>query len=138
MALSQFAGTTAGFGATYSAAAKTLTLDIGSTGKRVLWSGGGGNEAKQAAMSFAKSTGGQTLEMTPLGRGLDFITTPQTYPLLKPVWNWASKNFVSGAEGSVDVFQSASRGVRIDSTWTTIEYPQLMRQGNQINYFIIP
>ena len=43
------------------------------SGPRVFWSGG--KEAKLAAKTFAKSSGGKTLEMTKTGKVLDLITT---------------------------------------------------------------
>lgn len=76
--------------------------------------------------------------MTLPGKILDKITTKQTYPLLKPLWDKASSNFAKGAGKSTDVFQSGSRGVRIESVWATKEYPQLINQGNQINFHIAP
>ena len=106
------------------------------TGNRVFWSGG--SQTRAAAEAYAKTTGGQTLEMTTVGKILDAITTDKTYPYLKPLWNKASQNFAQGANGAVDVFQSSSRGVRLDSVWRNYEYPQLINQGNTISYHIIP
>jgi hypothetical protein len=101
----------------------------------VFWSGG--IQAKNAAEAFARANGGQTLEMTMYGNFLDKITNRATYPYLKPLWNRASMNFARGAEGTVNVFQSG-RGVRIESIWHQVEYPELMQQGNIIYYHIIP
>lgn len=102
---------------------------------RVFWSGG--TQARGAADAFARANGGTTLEMTFTGRALDFITTDATYPYLKPAWNAASKNFARGASGGVDVFHAGS-GVRLESVWRTVEYPQLINQGNVINYNVVP
>jgi hypothetical protein len=99
---------------------------------RVFWSGG--TQARNAAEAYAKATGGQTLEMTGTGRVLDSITTKFTYPILRPFWNKASFDFAASARGPVNVFQSSSRGVRIQSVWAQVEYPQLVEQGNQIIY----
>jgi RHS repeat-associated protein len=107
----------------------------GSGPGRVFWSGGVG--ARSAAESFAMTTGGQTLEMTRVGRLLDAVTTSKTYPYVKPLWNKASQMFARGAEGAVDVFQS-SKGVRLESVWGTVEYPELMKQGATINYHLAP
>lgn len=108
----------------------------GSKPARIFWSGG--KEARQAAENFAKLSGGQTLEMTNTGKFLDVITTDKTYPFLEPLWNRASKNFAKGAGNSVEVFQSGSKGVRIESVWSKFEYPQLIKQGTNINYHIAP
>lgn len=75
-----------------------------------------------------------TLEMTLIGSLLDAITTKATYPFLRLLWNKASFDFAASAEGAVNVFQSTSRGVRLESVWRQVEYPQLMKQGNQIIY----
>lgn len=74
--------------------------------------------------------------MTLQGKLLDRATNKFTYPLLKPLWNRASLNFARGARGGVNVFQSGVRGVRINSVWAEIEYPELMEQGNYINYHL--
>lgn len=105
------------------------------TPNRVFWSGG--TTAREGAEAFARQTGGQTLEMTRTGRFLDAITTQKTYPYLKPAWNKASQNFARGADGAVDVFQS-SQGVRLESVWKTVEYPELMKAGNAINFHVTP
>jgi RHS repeat-associated protein len=105
-------------------------------GGNVFWSGG--TQARAAAETFATQAGKQTLEMTAPGRVLDALTTDRTYPLLRPFWNMASKNFARGAGATTDVFQSTSRGVRIESVWATTEYPQLMKQGTEINYHSAP
>jgi RHS repeat-associated protein len=111
-------------------------LVVDNSTPKVFWSGG--SPARQAAETFASANGGQTLEMTFMGSILDAITTKGTYPFLKPLWDKASFDFASSAEGAVDVFQSGSRGVRVNSVWSTVEYPQLQLQGNQINYHIAP
>jgi len=105
-------------------------------GPRVFWSGG--SATREAAEVFAKANGGVTLEMTLPGKVLDKLTTKQTYPYLKPLWNSASINFAKGAGESADVFQSSSRGVRVESIWATQEYPQLMKQNTEINFHMIP
>ena len=105
-------------------------------GGKVFWSGG--TPARQAAEAFAQQTGAKTLEMTKTGRFLDAITTDKTYPFLRPAWDAASKRFANGAGATTDVFQSTSRGVRLESVWATKEYPQLLKQGTQINYHPAP
>lgn len=103
-------------------------------GGRVFWSGG--TTAREGAEAFARSTGGQTLEMTKTGKFLNAITTQKTYPYLKPAWNRASQNFAKGADSTVDVFQS-TKGVRLESVWKTVEYPVLMK-SNPIKYHLTP
>jgi hypothetical protein len=88
-------------------------------GGRVFWSGG--NAAKQAAASFAERTGGTTLEMTSAGRALEGAQLP--WAEAKPLWQEASREFATGAQGQVDVFMS--RAARPDSIWRTIERPAL-------------
>lgn len=104
-------------------------------GGKVFWSGS--PEARVAAEAFAKQTGGKTLEMTKTGKVLDAITTKKNYPYVKPLWDMASKNFAKGAGEATDVFQSAN-GVRLKSVWATKEYPQLMKQGTNINFHTVP
>ena len=118
--------------------ASSVAAEVGGAQKEgsVFWSGG--MQTRQAAEAYASTIGGQTLEMTLPGKFLNAITTKQTYPLLKPLWAKASLNFAKNAEGAVDVFHSATRGVRVESFWTKFEYPQLIKQGNQINFFMAP
>jgi hypothetical protein len=112
----------------------TSAPSLANSGGKVFWSGG--TSAREAAEAFAQQTGGKTLEMTQTGRFLDAITTDKTYPFLKPAWDAASKHFANGAGVTTNVFQSASRGVRLESVWATKEYPQLLKQGTQINYHL--
>jgi len=107
---------------------------LGPAAGRVFWSGG--DAAKLEAQALAKSTGGTTLEMTLPGKMLDKLTTPKTYPYLKPVWNFASARFANGAAGPVKVVQPMS-GVRLESVWRTREYPILFEKGNPLNYHIL-
>lgn len=109
--------------------------DATNKGGKVFWSGS--PEARVAAEAFAKQTGGKTLEMTKTGKVLDAITTKKNYPYVKPLWDRASKNFAKGAGEATDVFQSAN-GVRLKSVWATKEYPQLMKQGTNINFHTVP
>ncbi len=108
----------------------------GGSASHVFWSGG--TPAKQAAAALAKAEGGVTLEMTAGGRLLDKATTAGNYKYMKPLWNFASRNFANGAEGSVTAVQSMSRGVRVDSIWRSIEYSTLKSSGNPINWYVIP
>lgn len=132
----KFAGATAAIlGAVRLTDKASDAFKIAKGAPRVFWSGS--REAKIAAEAFARQSGGTTLEMTLRGKVLDKITTKQTYPFLKPLWDRASANFAKGANGTVDVFQS-SKGVRLESVWAKKEYPRLFQQGNPINYHITP
>lgn len=102
---------------------------------RVFWSGS--TDAKRAAESFAKLNKAVTLEVTLTGRALQAMTNKYTYNALKPLWERASEKFARGAQGGVDVFQSA-KGVRIESVWATKEYPIISQQGNLINFHVVP
>ena len=115
---------------------KLAGLWAGRGANRVFWSGG--KDAMAAARNYAEITGGKTLEMTFSGKALDVLTTPKTYPLLKPFWEKASFNFAKGAEGSVDVFHSSSKGVRLDSIWSKVEYPQLKLNDIHIDFHLAP
>lgn len=110
---------------------KLIQKGFGSVKPNVFWSGS--PEARMAAEGYALASGGQTLEMTLTGKALDKITTQTTYPYVKPLWDAASRNFARGATGTAEVFQS-SQGVRLQSVWRNVEYPQLMKQGTPINY----
>lgn len=98
-------------------------------GGRVFWSGG--SQARVAAESFAKSNGLKTLEMTWQGKALTKLTNATSYKLTAPLWNRASASFARGARGSVNVFQNANTGVRLQSVWRTTEYP-ILRGNNNI------
>lgn len=109
---------------------------FGSSAGRVFWSGPG---AKAVADGFATMNGGRILEHTLIGRPLNALTSkfPNAYPLLKPLWDNLSRSFARGAKGEVDVFLS-SQGVRINSTWSRIEYNVLQSKGVTINYHSTP
>lgn len=103
---------------------------IGSNG-RVFWSGG--RLAREAAESFALGIGGKTLEMTFQGRLLTRLTNLTSYNVTAPLWRWASSSFARNAQGSVNVFQNANTGVRLNSVWRTSEY-SILRGNNNIIY----
>jgi hypothetical protein len=102
----------------------------------VFWAGG--KIAEEAAGRFALETGGKTIGMTARGvelnsltRGMDYLTQA------KPLWSQASKEFASGASGTVHVFQNA-RGVGLESIWREVEYPILKNNPNvQIIYHVV-
>lgn len=100
---------------------------------RVFWSGQG---ARRAAEAWAKANGGVTLEMTLPGKLLDRITNKYTYPVLRPLWNLASRNFARGADKAVRVFQNEVM-LNIKAVWGTIEYPVLKKRGTEIIYNLV-
>ena len=84
---------------------------------QVFWSGG--DIAKNAAANLAENVGGLTLEMTQLGKYLE-----QTEASIS-AWNIASQNFANVASNAASAIYSVQNaaGVRLQSTWATIEYP---------------
>lgn len=85
-------------------------------------------------MDFAKTNGMTTLEMTTGGRIMNTIGPYLPRSISSPIWDRLSTNFAKGAAGDVNAFQSAL-GVRLNSTWTRIEYPIL--QNKNIIYHIV-
>ncbi|MCG8580838.1 MAG: hypothetical protein MI866_13025, partial [Bacteroidales bacterium] len=77
--------------------------------ERVFWSGG--DDAMNAAMSYAKSNGLKTLEMTRAGQNLTNLTKNMPWEEAAPMWNRLSAAYAKGAKGSVHVFQNAKTGV---------------------------
>jgi len=118
------------------AGSSLTTLSTASNvGGRVFWSGS--KYAAAAAEAYARATGGQTLEMTFGGRILNAVTTRRSFPYLKPIWDLASRRFAAGASGTVNIFH-ASAGVRISSTWATVEYGQLVSNGVNLVFHVVP
>ena len=83
---------------------------------QVFWSGG--EVAKTTARDYASLIGGKTLEMTRLGTYLETLTVS------RQVWQAASANFANVASNACSSIYSiqSSAGVKIQSTWATIEY----------------
>jgi hypothetical protein len=120
---------------TKSLAGAVVNHAFGGQAPRVFWSGG--ELAKNGAESLARSMGGKTLEMTPVGKALESVTNPSTFPYLKPLWEAASAQFARGATCEVNAVQAAS-GVRLQSVWTTVEYPILKEKGASIIFHTVP
>jgi RHS repeat-associated protein len=111
--------------ATYSLAAGSLDVGMfGPAAGRFFWSGG--IAAGMAAADMAEESGGMTLEMTPAGQWLGSVA-----PNSQLLWGAASRAFASGATGPVTAVQGDF--IRMQSVWTTIEYP-LLYGKNPINY----
>ena len=114
------------------AVAGTATKSVG----RVFWSGG--EEAMNAAASYAKANGLTTLEMTRAGQNLTKLTQNMAWEQAGPMWQRLSSVYAKGAIGRVHVFQNATNGVRIGSVWRTVEYPILKGKNSLIfhNVFV--
>jgi hypothetical protein len=96
----------------------------------IFWSGG--DVARNAAESYAKSTGKVTLEMTIPGRTLDLVGKVIPYQYLKPFWDFASGQFARGASGDINAFLYPP-GYNPGGTWATIEEVALQANSNVIN-----
>ncbi len=97
-------------------------LAFGSTAARVFWSGG--KAAMQEAASYATVNGAKTLEMTPVGKTLEFATERLGYRITRPLWSVASRQFAAGAAGDIQVFHGSVVGLR--SVWATVEWETLL------------
>ena len=93
---------------------------------QVFWSGQ--DLAKNAARQIANDIGGKTLEMTKLGSTLEQSGASDA------VWRAASSNFANVANNSSSAIYSVQNaaGIRIQSIWSTVEYPML--NGREIIY----
>jgi RHS repeat-associated protein len=94
---------------------------------RALWSGITVNAARQQAQAY----GLKTLDMTIRGRLLNLITTPKTYPYLRPAWDYLSKQWAAGAKGNVHFFGNPNRAF---STFNRVEKRELILNGTKIIY----
>ena len=101
---------------------------------RAFWSGG--DIAKNAAIDYATANGGRSLEMTWVGRGLEYATEKTSYNTMKPFWDYASYSFGRGTEGTANVFINQAR-YRSGSIWNTVERPLLQSRGININAHLI-
>ena len=102
---------------------------FGSTEGRFFWSGFSKGAMDDSA-NLARSLGGKTLEMTPLGKMMTL--TPrgfQTSKLGMELWDLLSANFANGATGTAHVVLRGAGRV-----WSTIEEPILNRNGIFIIY----
>lgn len=116
------AGTAAG-----TAAPSLWSAGLNGGDSSVFWSG-----YAQGARDVAESLGGTTLESTPIGSALDYLSNTVGVPGLGPVWSAASATFAGNATGTATAVVY-SEGV----TWSTIELPILT--ANEIPIlFILP
>ncbi len=103
---------------------------FGSTLNRVFWSGAG----YFGAHSYALMNEGTTLEMTPVGRFLEFVGEDVHFETMRPLWNAASAAFARGAQGPVLMFEGM--GGFQGETWREIESVVLSSRG--ITVYSIP
>lgn len=96
----------------------------------------GGDVAKNAAADYAVTNGGRTLEMTWVGRGLEYATEKTSYNTMKPFWDYASYSFGRGTQGTANEFINQAR-YRSGSIWDTVERPLLQSRGININAHLI-
>ena len=90
---------------------------------RVLWSGG--ESAKNAAASYAKSIGGTTLDQTPKGKLITGLTKVFGEQKTTPLWEKASVEFASSARGHVTAIVSRSGYTGANSMLSQLEYPMI-------------
>ncbi|AZA86441.1 RHS repeat-associated core domain-containing protein [Chryseobacterium shandongense] len=115
---------------------------ISSNTNRVFWSGGG--DALSAAMEYATTTGGTTLEMTGVGRTLSSIGKGTesilgrdlSWKVMKPLWQVTSKAYATGAKGTANVFINTAR-YNNGSIWRTLEAPILESNGIGFRYHYV-
>lgn len=110
-----------------------LANKIGPQLTRVFWSGNLRNEA----MQFALENQMTTLEMTRIGRSLEWLTDKTSYKLTEPLWKVASRMYARGAQGTAYALlrKGLNEGVGI---WNTIEKPILVKNGVHIITLTIP
>lgn len=107
------------------------------TGNRVFWSGGFEGSAGAFATEFAGNSGAITLEMTPVGRSLTWLTSKTSFSFTEPLWKAASWGFARGARGTANVFINPVR-LRPGNIWIGTEREILRANGVQYQYHIIP
>jgi hypothetical protein len=88
----------------------------------VFWSG-----YAQGARGIAENLGGTTLEQTPIGGTLDYLSNTVGLPVPQFVWNAASATFAGNATGTAQAVILAP-----GATWTNIELPTLLENGVEI------
>ena len=89
----------------------------------VLYSGG--EQARQAATTFANNTGGTTIDPTVIGQVADAATKVPGADFTT-VWSQASATFCHQASGVVNAFVSNSAYRGVDSIFWSVEMPTLL------------
>jgi hypothetical protein len=109
-------------------------------GNTVLWAGG--EDAQAAAQRFALNSGRTTLDQSAAGQALAQATKGKPWAEAEPQWIAGSKEYASGATGTVHVFLNGEAGIRNEAILLEHEMPilaQLAKQGKVtgIQYHII-
>lgn len=85
----------------------------------------GGEQARQAATTFANNTGGATIDPTVIGQVADAATKIPGADFTT-VWSQASAAFCHQASGVVNAFVSNSAYRGADSIFWSVEMPTLL------------
>ena len=113
---------TGGAGAGLVLVADNISRAVNNVGT-VLYSGG--DQAKQAAMTFANNTGGTTIDSTVIGQVADAAAKVQGADF-ETVWSQASAAFCNQASGVVNAFVSNSAYRGVISTFWNVEMRTLL------------
>ena len=113
---------TGGAGAGLALVADNISRAVNNVGT-VLYSGG--EQARQAATTFANNTGGTTIDPTVIGQVADAATKVPGADFTT-VWSQASATFCHQASGVVNAFVSNSAYRGVDSIFWSVEMPTLL------------
>ena len=113
---------TGGAGAGLALVADNISRAVNNVGT-VLYSGG--EQARQAATTFANNTGGTTIDPTVIGQVADAATKVPGADFTT-VWSQASAAFCNQASGVVNAFVSNSAYRGVDSIFWSVEMPTLL------------
>lgn len=113
---------TGGAGGGLALVADNISRSVNNVGT-VLYSGG--EQARQAATTFANNTGGTTIDPTVIGQVADAATKVPGADFTT-VWSQASAAFCHQASGVVNAFVSNSAYRGVDSIFWSVEMPTLL------------
>lgn len=113
---------TGGAGAGLALVADNISRAVNNVGT-VLYSGG--EQARQAATTFANNTGGTTIDPTVIGQVADAATKVPGADFTT-VWSQASATFCHQASGVVNAFVSNSAYRGVDSIFWSVEMPTFL------------
>ena len=113
---------TGGAGAGLALVADNISRAVNNVGT-VLYSGG--EQARQAATTFANNTGGTIIDTTVIGQVADAATKVPGADFTA-VWSQASAAFCNQASGVVNAFVSNSAYRGVDSIFWSVEMPTLL------------
>jgi hypothetical protein len=113
---------TGGAGAGLALVADNISRAANNVGT-VLYSGG--EQARQAATTFANNTGGKTIDATVIGQVADAATKVPGADFTT-VWSQASEAYCYQASGVVNAFISNSTYQGVDSIFWSVEMPALL------------